>query len=322
MTEAMLVPYTYEASAFVGRERQPKMVVLNDLVEADVLEITSNDAPIVASLRLTRVTGRTRRSTRSDIRYVDGQFLEPAIDWNSQDGVRTLGSMAYADLASRRLDDLRSFAWPMLQHLAAFTAINAEDVREIVSDNQAACRASALRASQRARLVDGVLYQPGSEPVYVRAPNGTVTSAMLSDVRRKTSPDLIFRADDPDPLLEYACGLPEKDQNKVLDRNSIDIFRPDVLTWDRSSELVRAAANLLVERLPRFLIEAPTEIVHAWVSLRDLDRTKLDTEVTWQTQALLSLLNDAGMCVAVAAEADRLLTSAAVAEPVPDRRMV
>ena len=214
----------------------------------------------------------------------------------------------------------RNVLWPHLQQLAGFTALESSENVRILIDDRDVCAEQAKVTATRSRFIDGTLHHPATEPVYVRTDNGTVSSARLGDIRGKMPAEHIYRADNQDPLLEYACSLKEPHQSAILDRHSVEVFTPEALTWNPARELVLASGAALVERLARYLIEAPSDLVQEWLTLRD---TRPQWDLDQLKSRLLELcarISDAGLPAVITADTLRLLDLAGIERPDMDWR--
>lgn len=310
------VPFNYGAKALIGRERTPKQVLFHASIEVDVPDISLGDASVAAALKVTPRSGPTATPCRVELRHDGEGFFEPTIRWR-KDGPLIVDADGYAEIHTSA-KAARNVLWPHLQQLAGFTALEStENIRILIDDRDVSAEHARITAL-RSRFIGGMLHHPAAEPVYVRTDNGAVSSARLTDVRGKMPAEQIFRADNQDPLLEYACSLKESQQSAILDRHSIEVFAPDTLTWKPERELVLAGGAALVERLARYLIEAPSDLVQEWLTLRD-ERTQWDIDrLGSRLFELCARIGDAGLPAVVTADTLRLLDLAGIERPELD----
>lgn len=310
------IPFTYEASVIRTGERRPRMVVMRDRIEVDLAEVASESAPSAAALFVAFRRARTRDHVALTLSEHAGQLWEPVLLTSAKEPPQECDRATYAALDAADAIELRRQIWAETQHIAAsLNPPETEDnVREVISDNRDICAQAAMRVATQRCFIDGVLHKPSSEPVYVTGDDGKVSSDLLHRVRNTVTASRIFRADDPDVLLDYACQLPETSQAKVLDLEAISLFRTGLFQWDRRREMSLAAADLLVEKLSRLLLAAPADTVEAWLSFREARRSGDVEAIEQRFGSMVERYRSAGGGAISALELERSIAAASAEE--------
>lgn len=305
------IPYTYEARIRTVGGKGPQMVTVRDFAERDIQEVLSDEVFAVAAARRVLPAGRKKTVSASAKWFsVNGTLLETSFAVRAEQAIPlTLSTYptSKADLIA-----ISSLVWPDLQHAAAFAAresVGGHDVMEIIRTYRKVSEHQVSLATSQAAFIDDVLHVPGSEPVYVRDILGRFSSTRLSEAQTQAVPaSRIYRADQFDTVLTYLERLPEAEAESWLERHQIDVFRPDMLTWDRSAAMLRQASERLLSRIQRRMAEAPRPLVLEWLDLRDALKTGNVDDISEIMRRLIAV--DGGSLID-----DQAITSAFDGEP-------
>lgn len=299
MRKTLPATFTYEATVRSRPGARTRVAVVREWTEVEVRDLAGPDAPVVARLHLEyRLPGRRLRDASRipvSLRHDGHGFLEPVMV--PGETFTPLTSERYASLAGNRNTAVGGLAWPSNQHMGAYAAVERGSLSGIVSDNRDACLDRLLRAAEASSIVDGVFHKASSEPVYIRSATGHVTAELLRTAKKRADASRIFRADDDDIILDYVSRLPGKMQSGQLDANMVEVLDPSVLTWSRRDGMAIDAARLLVDRMARTLVEAPSRTVLQWLELRDAlaDGTMETDELVAAAESLLEAGRQAGL---------------------------
>lgn len=231
------IPYTYEALVRCEGGKRERMVVLASAMQASVPARDEAEAPIVAIHRDAKGQERTTRW------HDDGWLI----------------STTPADRSP----------WLSYHHLAKPLSDEEAAKASVVRSFEGVSRDRLQAIAGRCIEVDGVLYVPSSEPVYIRDALGRVRSGLLGDEEGKTPAERIWRCDEESVLLNYLDRLAGAKADEAFDAAAIVVRRSDLLAWNRRRAIAMEAARAYCRSVQRRLEDAPGAAVMDWVALRD-----------------------------------------------------
>lgn len=274
--------YTLEITRY--RKRNSEEVRISDSVPVEVRNVTGKEAPVAFRFR-----GEERSAWEGkavELRSFGGALWRAmaSVGYDSEKG-RTANPLTTGELQSKLAGSDLANGTPFALDSAYNDHRRSTTLDEIgrckIKGNGQEIRAAAIRELHKLAsellVVDGVVHEPASEPVYViktyghGAEYGDIEIGFVSNVNHEMSPAQVFRADQPEAAVAAAVAMDfTSPVTELPDDQRIDVLMPELVTfrYDMGPRL-EARAKSICQSMAEDLKEADLPYAAGYIRLRD-----------------------------------------------------
>jgi hypothetical protein len=287
------------------RKRNSEELRISDSTAVEVCEVARAAAPVAfryQGLERTAWEGRP-----IEIRTFGGRLWQPKPEVDHAAGAETVAALTSARLQAQLAADDKARGTPFAlagAHYDYGTSIELAQIGrcEFKGDPEAT-RAEVVQQLQELAsdllVVDGVVHEPASEPVYVirtwghRDEYGDIELGFVSGVDADTHPSRVFRADQAEHVIAEARSMDFGTPATALDpQHRIEVLMPDLVTfrYDMAPRLEKQARSIC-DSMANDLKDADLPFAATYIRLRDaLNAGKLDIVAALVTDELIPVL--------------------------------
>lgn len=296
------IPLNYSAEIRMPRHRVFRPARIKHTHTVKIAELSEAEAPVVCRRLVTAHLGEASPPTET-VRFHDGKFWRTLPNnWRSDSPEdHWFNPAVYAELIAspNSGDSDHSVPFRNYDHISskAFADRGATGAAEIRADDLDAIIADVDRRIANLMIVDGIVYQLASEPVYVISQRGLYEASHLAPALQ--IPRRVFRADQFDEMLAQAfnCNIDELAEelgNDLLEHEKFrpEVLMPGVLEWDARREAVRISIGSILESARGKAADMDVETFSAFAQLRDRDVEPAadDDEIEVRAEMLVTLI--------------------------------